>query len=186
MKIFIGLGNPGLKYQNTRHNIGFEVINSIRNKYSPKDVIKTDYCKGWIVSIAGKETVIAKPKTFVNESGVAVKKLYDRFGGSIDDYIVIHDDLDIEVGKIKIVNNKGAGGHNGISSVISELNSKDFFRIRVGIGRDIEETSYINYVLSSFKTEEKPLIEEAIKLATMACEEMVRSSTAKAMTIYNK
>ena len=185
MKIFIGLGNPGLKYQDTRHNIGFRVIDEFVKKHKPVTVIKTEYCKGWEVTIEGKQAVLIKPKTFINESGLSVKKIWDRFDGPLEDYIIIHDDLDIEMGRIKIVSKKGAGGHNGIISVINELGSKDFVRIRIGIGRDIGDKSYIDYVLTPFLPEEQKLIESAVNLAVLACEEIVRSSVAKAMSLYN-
>ncbi len=185
MKIFVGLGNPGLRYKETRHNVGFMVIDSLKKKYGPVNIIKTDYCRGWEIGIEGKEALLVKPKTFINESGTAVKKLFDRYGGSLEDYVIIHDDLDIEVGKIKIISRKGPGGHNGIISVIRELDSRDFVRVRIGIGRDKTDKPYIDYVLSPFAAEEKETIEESVKLAVSACEEMVRSSVAKAMSLYN-
>jgi peptidyl-tRNA hydrolase, PTH1 family len=185
MKIIIGLGNPGLKYAATRHNVGFRVIDSLRKKNKAVNVIKTGFCRGWEAVVENRPAVFIKPKTFINESGLAVKKIFDRFGGSLEDYIVIHDDLDIDVGKIKIVSKKGAGGHNGIISIINELGSRDFVRIRVGIGRETGEKTYIDYVLSPFAPREKKLVEEAVKLAASACEEIVISSTAKAMTLYN-
>ena len=185
MKILIGLGNPGLEYEDTRLYIGFEVIDVLRKKFSPVNVIKTNYYKGWEVVIGGKEAVLVKPKTFINNSGIALKKLFERFDGELEDYTVIHDDLDIEVGKLKIINKKSAGGHKGVASIITELGSRDFIRVRVGIGRGKVGQSNVEYVLSPFSNEEKPLIKEAVHLAALACEEIVRSNVAKAMTLYN-
>lgn len=185
MKIIVGLGNPGLEYKATRHNVGFRVIDGLRKRHETAEVIKTGYCRGWKVGMCGNEAVLIKPKTFINQSGIAVKKIFERFGGSLEDYIVVHDDLDIDLGRIKIISRKGAGGHNGIISIIDELGSKDFVRVRVGIGRNVGEKTYIDYVLSPFSKEEKPFVEEAVSLAVSACEEMVKSSVAKAMTLYN-
>ncbi len=186
MKIIIGLGNPGLKYKATRHNVGFRVIDCLRKRHRPLSTIKTGYCRGWEASVEGNPAVFLKPKTYINESGIAVKKMFDRFGGSFEDYIVVHDDLDIDVGRIKIIGKKGAGGHNGITSIINHLGSRDFFRVRVGIGRNTGEKSYIDYVLSPFCPEERKPVEEAVRLAAEACEEIIRSSADKAMSLYNR
>ena len=185
MKIFIGLGNPGPEYEDTRHNVGFRVIDELRKRHEPFDGVKTEYCRGWMSRMAGKEVLLVKPKTFINQSGIAVKKLFDRYGGDLEDYVIIHDDLDIEVGRIKIISKKGPGGHNGIISIVSILDSRDFVRVRIGIGREKAGNSYVDYVLAPFTREETPCVEKSVWTAASACEEMVRSSTAKAMSLYN-
>ena len=185
MKIIVGLGNSGGKYEKTRHNVGFRVIDLLRKRFSPGDVVKARYYRGWETTIAGRGAVLIKPNTFMNESGLAVKKAFERFGGSLEDYIVVHDDLDIPVGRVKIIAGKGPGGHNGIISVIRELGSRDFARVRIGIGRERVDDSYIDYVLAPFLLEELPAVEDSIEKACSAIEEILRSSLEKAMSLYN-
>jgi peptidyl-tRNA hydrolase, PTH1 family len=185
VKIIVGLGNPKIGYGGTRHNIGFRVVDLLRKKHSPERVIKTQYYRGWETRIEDVGVVLIKPKTYVNESGIAVRKAFERFNGDMEDYLIVHDDLDIPVGRIKIISGKGPGGHNGIISVINELGSKDFIRIRIGIGREKIGESYVQYVLSPFLREEKPLVEESLERACSAIEELIRSGLAKAMSLYN-
>ncbi|MCX8081868.1 MAG: aminoacyl-tRNA hydrolase [bacterium] len=185
MKIIIGLGNAKIGYGNTRHNIGFKVIDLLRKKYYPSKVIKTHYYRGWESSIISVPVILIKPKTFMNESGIAVKKVFERFNGEMKDYIIIHDELDVQLGKIKITTGKGPGGHKGVLSVVNELGSRDFIRVRIGIGKENLDVSYVDYVLSPFLQEEKPLIEQSLEKAVLAIEEIVRSGIEKAMSLYN-
>ena len=185
MKIIVGLGNNKIGYGNTRHNIGFKVIDLVRKKYPPVNILKTQYYRGWEIEIEGNYVVLVKPKTFMNESGIAVKKVFERFNGELNDYIIIHDELDIPLGKIKIIAGKGPGGHKGVLSVINELGSKDFIRIRIGIGRENLDMPYIDFVLSPFLSEEKPLVEQSLDKAVGAIEEIIKNGIEKAMSIYN-
>lgn len=185
MKIIVGLGNPGIGYGSTRHNVGSRAVDLLRKKYNPEKVIKQQYYRGWEAKIEGCPVVLVKPKTFMNESGIAVKKVFERFNGSLKDYLIVHDDLDIPVGRIKIIAGKGPGGHNGVISVINELGSQDFVRVRIGIGREKTSDSYVDYVLSNFLPEEKPFVEKALERACAAIEEIVRGGLEKAMSLYN-
>ncbi|MCM8760117.1 MAG: aminoacyl-tRNA hydrolase, partial [Candidatus Omnitrophica bacterium] len=133
----------------------------------------------------GSTVVLIKPKTFMNESGIAVKKVFERFNGDFNDYIIIHDELHIPLGKIKIIAGKGPGGHKGVLSVVNELGSKDFIRIRIGIGRENLNVPYIDFVLSPFLLEEKPLVEQSLAKAVGAIEEIMKSGIEKTMTFYN-
>lgn len=185
MKIIVGLGNAKIGYGNTRHNIGFKVIDLLRKKYYTSQVIKTHYYRGWEIEIVSNPVILVKPKTYMNESGIAVKKVFERFDGNIKDYIIVHDELDIPLGKIKITVGKGPGGHKGVLSVVTELGSKDFIRIRVGIGKDNISIPYVDYVLSPFLPEEKPLVEQSLEMAVLAVEEIIKSGIEKAMSLYN-
>ncbi|MBN1444808.1 MAG: aminoacyl-tRNA hydrolase [Candidatus Omnitrophica bacterium] len=185
MKIIAGLGNPETGYGNTRHNVGFMAVGLLRKEHAPAEVIKARHYRGWGIKIAGVDTVLIKPKTFMNESGIAVKKAFERFGGRFEDCIIVHDDLDIPVGRIKITSGKGPGGHNGVISVINELGSRDFIRVRIGIGRTKTENSYVDYVLSPFLPEEEPLIKDSLEKACLAIEEIIKSGIEKAMSLYN-
>jgi len=185
VKIIVGLGNPGMGYGGTRHNVGYRVVDLLRKKYNPAKVIKQQYYRGWETEIEGSRIVLVKPKTFMNESGIAVRKVFERFDGSLKDYLIVHDDLDIPAGGIKIIAGKGPGGHNGVISVINELGSRDFVRVRIGIGREKEGDSYVDYVLSPFFPEERPVIEKSLEKACAAIEEIARGGLEKAMSLYN-
>ena len=151
MKLVVGLGNPGREYKNTRHNIGFMVLDNYLGKVAWKNFYST--------TIEGEDVIFLKPLTYMNLSGMAVSKVVKFYKINLDDILVIQDDLDLKVGTYKIKKNSSSGGHNGIKSIISELGSEDFSRLKVGIGK----SSLIptdKYVLSRFSEEEKNSIEE--------------------------
>jgi PTH1 family peptidyl-tRNA hydrolase len=186
--VIAGLGNPGSKYSATRHNIGFRVIDRLSEEYNipleERDVYMIG--KG---AIEGVNVILLKPLTFMNRSGLAVKKILKKANIHADDLmdrlIVVHDDLDIDVGAVKIRRGGSSGGHRGIESIIQELGTKDFVRIKVGIGRDktipVEE-----YVLQNFKPHEKNLVKDVIILATRAVTAVVTEGIDKAMNKYNR
>ncbi|MCM8803770.1 MAG: aminoacyl-tRNA hydrolase [Candidatus Omnitrophica bacterium] len=183
--IFVGLGNPGEKYSETRHNIGFKVVEKLIESSKIVDIFKKKFFYAWKVEIENKEIIIVKPKTYMNESGKAVKVALDFFNEKIEDLFLIHDELDIEIGKIKIIKDKGPGGHKGVISVIENLKNKDFVRIRIGIRGEKIELSYIDYVLSPFLPEEKEIIEKVKEKTVNAIKEILRSNLEKAMSLYN-
>lgn len=183
--IFVGLGNPGKEYTETRHNIGFKVIDRLKESGRIIEIFKKKFFNAWKIEIENREVIIVKPKTYMNESGKAVKMALDFFNEKVENLFLIHDELDIEVGKIKIIKDKGPGGHKGVISVIENLKNKDFVRIRIGIrGKNIE-TNYIDYVLSPFLPEEKIIIEKVIEKSVNAIKEILKSNLEKAMSLYN-
>lgn len=135
MKLIVGLGNPGTQYERTRHNVGFMIVDALAIAYrlSPISTAKhkADVFKG---EIEGKRTLLAKPLTYMNDSGVAVQALLNFYKLTPNDLVVIHDDKDIPLGETRVQKGRGAAGHNGIKSIIEHLGTKDFTRIRVGIG----------------------------------------------------
>ena len=150
MKIVVGLGNPGRSYSRNRHNIGFMVVDSLAVE-NDVDVKKMSF--GALVGkgmICGESVLLAKPQTFMNLSGDAVAPLVGYYKLSHDDLIVLHDDMDIEFGKIKISKGAGNGGHNGVRSIINNLGKNDFLRIRLGVGRPPEGIDSADYVLNNF------------------------------------
>jgi PTH1 family peptidyl-tRNA hydrolase len=183
--IFVGLGNPGIEYKDTRHNVGFKIIDSLKKSFRIIEIYKKKLFNGWKIEIGNKEIIVLKPKTYMNESGKAVKSAIEIFNENIENLFVIHDDMDIELGKIKIVKDKGPGGHKGIISIIENIGTNEFFRIRIGIGRPPEGISPVDYVLSPFMTEEKELIKNSLKKTEKAIEEIIKSSVEKAMSLYN-
>jgi len=186
VKIFFGIGNPGNEYKNTRHNAGVLVIENFLDKFENYTEKKHRYFISYEISLGGKETILVKPRTYINESGISFKKVLDTYKVDVENVIVIHDDLGIETGKIKIVFDKGDNGHKGIISIFNTVETKNFYRIRIGIGKGKIEIPYVDYVLSPFEEEEKELIKSSIEKAVGAIEEIIRSGIERAMTIYNR
>lgn len=159
VKMIVGLGNPGSKYEKTKHNIGFMAVDNIVNDL---DVTFTEdkNFKAQIGStfINHEKVYFVKPTTFMNNSGIAVKALLTYYNISVEDLIVIYDDLDMEVGKLRLRSKGSAGGHNGIKSIIAHIGTQEFNRIKVGIGRPLKGMTVINHVMGQFNTEDNIVI----------------------------
>lgn len=185
MKIIVGLGNPERKYDGTRHNIGFSVIDSICEEYRISlDIRKHKGLCGKGV-IAGEKVVLVKPLTYMNLSGECVREVMDFYKVKPQDVIVIFDDISLPPGKIRIRPKGSAGGHNGIKSIIAHLNSDEFWRIKCGVGDKPKGYDLADYVLSRFTKEELSDIEEEKKRAVKACECMIAQGINEAMNQYN-
>ena len=193
MKLIVGLGNPGRGYAHNRHNIGFLCL----SHFARTEGIRFDKKKGnariGTGEAAGNKVVLAKPQTYMNHSGQSVSLLVNRFDINPDDLLVIHDDLDLTLGKIRISRGSGSGGHKGVNSIIYSLESQDFIRIRVGIGRpmasptptSISEDGIIAYVLSDFTAEEKKIVSQVIPRVSEAIYCLLSEGLAVAMNKYN-
>ncbi|SCL95463.1 MULTISPECIES: aminoacyl-tRNA hydrolase [Tissierellales] len=185
MYAIIGLGNPGREYMNTRHNIGFDTVELISSKYNiklNKGKFKSIYGEG---NIDDKKILLVKPQTYMNNSGMAVLDLYNFYKMPIENIIVIVDDVDIDFGAVR-VRAKGSGGtHNGLKSIVYQLQRDDFPRIKVGIGKAKEDMDLADFVLSRFSQEDRTIIEEAIKKAARAAELIVKYDVNKAMNEIN-
>ena len=185
MKIIVGVGNPERKYDGTRHNIGFSVIDSICDEYNISlDIKKHKGLCGKGV-IAGEKVMLVKPLTYMNLSGECVREVVEFYKAAPQDVIVIFDDISLPPGKIRIRPKGSAGGHNGIKSIISHLNSQEFWRIKCGVGDKPKGYDLADYVLSRFTKEELPDIEEERKKAVEACECMITQGINEAMNQYN-
>jgi PTH1 family peptidyl-tRNA hydrolase len=188
MWVIAGLGNPGEKYSATRHNIGFMVVDRLSKEYRVPFTVKDDYSIGK-GSIDHVNVILLKPLTYMNLSGSAVRKILKKTNllqdGEITNFIVIHDDLDLETGVVKIRRNGSSGGHRGIESIIQETGSRDFIRVKIGIGRDrnipVEE-----YVLRRFRAAEKKMVEDGILQAVHAIETILTSGIERAMNACNR
>ncbi|MBN2333588.1 MAG: aminoacyl-tRNA hydrolase [Deltaproteobacteria bacterium] len=186
--LVIGLGNPGGEYAATRHNLGFQVLNrlaqelSVSFRYSPS--LEAEYCRG----LLGKQQVaLAKPQTYMNLSGRSVVSLVTFF--EIADparVIVVHDDLDIPLGQVKIKKRGGGGGHNGVASVMEFLQTADFLRLRLGIGLSIRPPDVVDYVLSPFTVQEAEVVEEMVGKAVEALGVLVNQGASKAMNLFHR
>lgn len=186
MFIVAGLGNPGQRYVNTRHNIGFKVIDLLSLTHNIELKNKDIYVIGEGV-IEGKKVILLKPLTFMNKSGFAIKRLSQRLKifDLTNQLIVVHDDLDIDVGNLKIKKGGSSGGHKGVESIINELGFRDFIRVKIGIGRPVN-IPVDEYVLSDFKISEKRAINNVIIKATEAIVSIMTDGLEKAMSIYNR
>lgn len=188
MWLIAGLGNPGEKYAATRHNVGFMVLDRISEKYRIKFSVRDNYFLGK-GSIDRVSVTLLKPLTYMNLSGSAVKRVLKKSNLFKDDgianLIVIHDDLDLDPGIVRIRKTGSSGGHKGIESVIKETGSKDFIRIKIGIGRD-REVPVEQYVLRKFRPSEKKQVEDAILKAVYAVEAILDGGVEKAMNECNR
>lgn len=184
MKLIVGLGNPGFKYSKTRHNIGFQVVNRLASKY---EYSSSQKCEAIIGEgrIQNKKVVLAQPLTYMNESGKAVKCLVKKYNLDLNDILIIYDDLNLEVDRIRLRTSGSSGGHNGMKSIINQLSSTDFSRLRVGIGRPEYGFDIANYVLSKFTTEEKEIIDKTLDAAVKAVETFIKFGPEKTMNKFN-
>ncbi len=185
MKLIIGLGNPGKAYTNNRHDLGFRCLNYLAKAQGVSLNQRQCRAQFGIGKVAGKEVVLAKPRTFMNLSGESVKLLVRRFHISLSDLLIIHDDLDLPLGKIRLQQGGGSGGHKGVESIIAQLGSRDFPRLRVGIGRPQEDEDAAAYVLSDFSPEGRVVIDDAIARVTEAILCYLREGIVAAMNRYN-
>ncbi|MCR8613011.1 MAG: aminoacyl-tRNA hydrolase [Mycoplasma sp.] len=158
MKLIVGLGNPGEKYNDTKHNIGFTIIDKLCDELNIK--LKKEKFNGYFQK--KKNFIIAKPQTFMNLSGEFVYSIAAYFKIDPSDILVIHDDLDLEIGKVKVKTTGGHGGQNGIKNIIQHLGTPNFNRIKFGIGRPKNKSEVVKYVLSKFSTAQKEKINESL------------------------
>ena len=193
MRLIVGLGNPGRGRAHNRHNIGFMCLNHFAKRQGIRFDKKQSKARIGSGDIAGSEVVVAKPQTYMNLSGQSVSLLVKKFKVSLDNLIIIHDDLDLPLGKIRIRQGGGSGGHKGIGSIITELGSQNFIRIRVGVGRPVKnegstefsEDEIINYVLSDFTPDEKQTITQVIPTVSEAILCLFTEGLVAAMNRYN-
>lgn len=189
MKLIIGLGNPGKEHARNRHNVGFMVVDRFAKEHGL--VFKRTQSRAKLAEgeFEGNALVLAKPQTYMNSSGLSVQGLVHRYRLSASDIIVLCDDLDLPLGKIRIRPVGGSGGHKGLKSIIDSLGSQEFPRLRLGIGRpdlNASEEDVVDYVLKGFKGEEMALVEEAINAAVEALECLLKDGLQTAMNRYNK
>ena len=185
MKLVVGLGNPGKAYARARHNVGFRCIDSIGRDASIPVSERRQLAVIGQGLLEGEEVVLAKPRTFMNHSGEALSYLISRFHTPLQDLLVIYDDMDLPLGKIRIRPSGSAGGHRGVESIMGALKSPEFSRIRIGIGRPPTGMDEVEFVLGAFTAEESPLIAEAVATARNAVADMIGHGMEWAMNRYN-
>lgn len=185
MYLIVGLGNPEEDYSNTRHNMGFNTINKLAKQYDieiNKKKFKGLYGTG---IIEGKKVILLKPQTFMNLSGESIKEAIDFYKISEENLIIIYDDIDIEPGIIKIRKTGGPGTHNGMKSVIQNIQTEKFPRVRIGIGKPQEKGNLIEYVIGGIPEEDKKILDEATTKGKDAIIEILKSGVDIAMNKFN-
>ena len=185
MYLIVGLGNPEPQYSKTRHNMGFDVINKLSKEFDievKKEKFNALYGAGMIEN---EKVILLKPQTYMNLSGEAIKPFSDFYKIDIDKIIVIYDDIDVETGTIKIRKKGGPGSHNGMKSVVYELGSKEFPRIKVGTGSEKEIPNLINYVIEKVDQEEYARLEKGVELAVEAVKLCLKIGIDNAMNTLN-
>lgn len=189
MKIIIGLGNPGSKYENTRHNVGFLAVDYLSERLGVHIFTKTFSKFNAIITearINGNKLLLVKPLTYMNLSGEAVKPIIDWYKIDIEDMVVVYDDLDLPLGKLRIREKGSAGGHNGMKSIIQHVGTDHFKRIRIGIDRPKEE-SVVDHVLAKFTIDEKMNIDDSINILSEALVDWLNGvKFIKLMNTYQK
>ncbi|MBU5486277.1 aminoacyl-tRNA hydrolase [Clostridium sp. MSJ-11] len=183
MFLIVGLGNPGKEYANTRHNVGFEAVDLIASRYNVdinRIKFRGMYGEG---NICGEKVILLKPTTFMNLSGESVREVVNFYKISIDNIIVIYDDVDLDVGRVRIRPKGSSGGHNGIKNIIYHLGTEDFTRVKIGVGK--AEKDMVSHVLGRFSKEDKETIDKCINATVEITETIIKESTESAMNKYN-
>ncbi|MCP3876233.1 MAG: aminoacyl-tRNA hydrolase [Desulfobacteraceae bacterium] len=184
-KIIAGLGNPGKNYAQTRHNIGFLVVEALASKSHlsiDKSRFDSEYVKA---KINGQDVFLVKPLSYMNRSGWPIQKFASYYKVGIEDIIIAHDDMDLEFGKVKIVKSRGHGGHNGVRSIIDAFGKKDCIRIRVGVGHPGSSKNVTGHVLGSFSPDELSILDDCIDTASNACLHILENGVTSAMNLFN-
>lgn len=186
VKLVVGLGNPGQKYERTRHNLGFWVVDHVAD--SAGITVKKELCHALVgeFSSDGQRVLLAKPQTYMNRSGAAVKALLGHFESGAENLVVVHDDLDLPFGRIRIRPEGGAGGHRGMLSIIETLAGAQFYRVRLGIGRPPEGVDPADFVLEPFAAEEAEGIAELVSRASQSVVCLLREGGQRAMEEFNR
>jgi len=183
--LIAGLGNPGREYRNTRHNIGFRAIEAWAASLGVAMGSRRFHSRTGKAVIEGKGTILLCPETFMNRSGMAVRACAEYYDVEPSDILVVHDDIDLPLGRLRVARNGGAGGHKGILSIIEHMGTSQFARVRVGVGRPATPQPVESFVLSPMGREEEPIIEEVVQLAVRACELFVSRGLEQAMSEVN-
>jgi PTH1 family peptidyl-tRNA hydrolase len=185
MKLIVGLGNPGPEYERTRHNVGWRVVDAFARKFRI-DVTRHEK-EAWTGTgrVAGGSVMVAKPLTYMNLSGDAVRLLVNAYLDSPQQMIVVYDDIDLPLGRLRIRGNGSAGTHNGMRSIVETLQTENFPRLRIGIGA-ADQGRLRDYVLDAFTTDEEPVVARAVERAVDALVLFARDDLTRAMNLFNR
>jgi PTH1 family peptidyl-tRNA hydrolase len=186
VKLIVGLGNPGAKFEGTRHNVGFATLDVLAKRHGAA----FDAAPRGIEALSAKwrasDAILAKPMTFMNLSGAAVVGLLQFYKIEVPDLLVVVDEVQLETGRIRIRPSGSAGGHNGLKSVIASLGTMEFPRLRIGVGRGDARRDLADHVLARFESDERPIVDDAVVRAADAAEQFVAEGVVAAMNLYNR
>ena len=186
MKLVVGLGNPGGQYEGSRHNAGFMAADMLHQQAEPSVPYVERFHGLWaLFQCAGHDVGLLKPQTYMNRSGQAVAQAMSYLQMCDDDLLVLHDDLDLPFGQVKVKVGGGSGGHRGLESCFSEIGSQDFARVRMGIGRPVDG-DVTQFVLEQFDADEKEQLSDVVRVAADAAEETIRAGAVAAMNRFNR
>lgn len=185
MKLIVGLGNPGRTYAATRHNVGFRCVNSIARKHGVPFSVRRRAASIAVGEIEGHQVVLAKPRTYMNNSGEGVRYLVERFCAAPADLTIVYDDMDLPLGIVRVRARGSAAGHRGMASLIAALGTQEIPRIRVGIGKPPQGMDPIDYVLSPFTPEEESVVREAVSRVAEAVSCLLQEGIDAAMGRFN-
>ncbi len=181
-----GLGNPGREYVRTRHNIGFLVIEFLASQ-ADLGLKNARFDAQWVKGTLGHQQILlVQPQSYMNRSGFPIQQLSSYFKIQLSDIIIVHDDLDLPFGRIRVAHNRGHGGHNGIRSIIDALGEKAFYRVRVGVGRPRSSSGAVGHVLGKFSPEETAELDQVVANAADACVAIMEKGGAAAMNLFNR
>jgi peptidyl-tRNA hydrolase, PTH1 family len=185
MKLVVGLGNPGSKYEDTRHNVGFDVADELARRWSYEKARRRFSGLLGDGSIRGERVLLLEPTTYMNLSGTSVREAATFFKIALENVLVISDDMALPLGRVRLRPGGSAGGHNGLASIVQELGSENWSRLRIGIGQ-VSGERMVGHVLGTFSAEERPVIEQAVRTAADAVECWVAEGIDAAMTKFNR
>ncbi len=186
MKIIVGLGNPGRKYERTRHNAGFMAVDGVAENLRVAVSQEKHHALIGKARLDSEAVVLVKPLTYMNESGRAVQAILADTYAAVSDLIVIHDELDLGFGSVRVKTGGGHGGHNGLRSIIEQVGSPDFIRVRIGVGRPAPGMDAADYVLSPFAGDERQAVAGVMERAAAAIRAIVTEGPARAMNMFNQ
>jgi len=186
VKLVCGLGNPGLRYAGTRHNVGFIAVEALFESLNPSWIDKWD-ARVARVDFEGRQVLVVEPQTFMNLSGFAVVRAAAFYRIPPEDIVVLHDDIDLPLGRVMVKTGGGDGGHKGIRSIIEQLGTREFVRVRIGVGRpEGQGPDVVDYVLQRFSEAERKELSEAVETASVAIREWVSGGVPKAQNRVNR
>jgi PTH1 family peptidyl-tRNA hydrolase len=185
VKLIVGLGNPGPRYRNTRHNVGFEVVDCLAARWRAEFNRERHRALMAEASVQGSKVILLKPLTFMNRSGETLRSALDYTETALQDVLVIVDDVNLPLGRLRLRTEGSAGGHNGLRSIISHVGTEEFPRLRLGVGAQQQGGDLAGHVLSTFRAEERPELLKAIERAADAVETWLAQGMATAMNTYN-
>jgi len=183
--LIAGLGNPGLGYRHTRHNVGYRAISLWARRLGVPLDNRRFRSRNTLTRFQDADVVLLRPQTFMNQSGRSIKACLDFYGINPKDLLVIHDDIDLPVGRLKVVSIGGSGGHKGVISIIDQIGTREFTRLKIGVGRPRRGETVEEYVLSPFYGEERKIMEEVIRISVRACELFISEGVDSAMNQIN-